>query len=290
MNGSCEEVQRAIPWLLDDELEAVQTLELEAHIDDCVACRSVLEAEGSLRQTLRRAGASVTAPSSLRRRVRNAIDGEKRRDSWVGQWMPAAAAAAILLSFIWRGDSAGWESEIDEVTRRHARNLPMDVVAADVLKVQSYLNDKLPFAVRVPDLRLKSAKADTPASQPTAEPARGSMAEARPASLSSARRKTPETPVAFRMLGGRVTHVRNHDAAYVRYETASGRVSIFVYEDPDFQIVEGTPWYSIRNRRVSLKRVRGYTVARWRASGLVYSVVTDLPENETTTVLYSIVR
>ena len=240
MNLPCVEVQRSIPWLLDDELDPEQSLEVEAHLGECAACRKSLEREGQLRVVLRRAADSVAVPVAVRERLHDLMERDRhaRTRGW-SKALPAMAAAAILLSFIWKGTSHGLAANLEDIALRHAGNLPMDVVASDLTAVQTYLSRKLPFAVQLP-------------------------------SLSS------EEPV--KQLSGRVIQVKDHDAAYVRYETAHGRVSMVVYEDS----ANAEP---LGERPVLLRRVDGITTARWKASGLVYSAVSNLPENEFSMVL-----
>jgi anti-sigma factor RsiW len=254
MNLPCDEIQRCIPWLLDDELDPEQSLEVEAHLGACATCRALLAREGQLRLVLRRAAASVAVPLSLRNRIHEAMERERRgATGWSKTW-PAVAAAAILLSFIWKGGNGGLPGDLEELARRHARDLPMDVVAPDVAQVQSYLSGKLPFAVQLPKL-------------------------------------AAEEPM--KLLGGRIIQLNDRDAAYVRYDTPHGRVSMVVYEDGASapQVVsEVAPMYHLGDRAVLVKRVRGYTAAQWKSSGLVYSVVTDLPENEFTLVLHDTVH
>lgn len=246
----CEEFERAIPWFLDDELDSEYAFEFEEHLGHCAHCRARLEAEGRLRLALRRASSTIAAPARLRARLNEAIEQEARaRSSWSRRW-PAAAAAAILLAFVWKGASGESVEDLQEAAARHARNLPMDVVAADLSQVQSYLSSKLPFAVNIP----------SPVEKPST-------------------------------LGGRITQIANRDAAYVRYEVPRGRVSIFVYESPDSSIVEEGPRYRFGQENVMLRRVRGYTAMRWQRNGLVYSVVTDLPEGELSRIpLYEALR
>lgn len=244
MKMTCDEVRRSIPLFLDDELDAEYGLELEEHLNQCQACRNELEREGRLRLTLRRAAQSIVAPASLRRRVQESIEREQRHQSrWSKAW-PAAAAAAVLLAFVWKGafetSSLGLDRELIE-----RMNWPPEVVAADVAPVQSYLRNRLPFALEVPQLR-----------------------ESKTVSL-----------------GGRVVPLGDRQAAYVRYEVPGGRIAIFVYEDQDRSIPEVVPGFTINERRVRLNRVRGYTTAHWRSRGLIYSVVSDLPEPD----LYRIV-
>jgi mycothiol system anti-sigma-R factor len=246
MTISCEDARRAIPWLLDDEIEPAQVLEIEEHLNGCVSCRESLERESALRETVRRAVTRVTAPPRLRRSIREALDRERRRQNPLMQVWPAAAAAAILLALIWKGAvPTAALPELDEAAQRHARDLPLDVVAAEVGPVQSYFNGKLPFSVQLPQVAKES----------------------------------------LRQLGGRVTQLRNRDAAYVRYEMPRGRMALFVYQDPGSSVSEVAPLYRVGQQRVEVQRVRGFTTMRWHASGLVYSVVTDLPPHEAAAVL-----
>jgi anti-sigma factor (TIGR02949 family) len=239
MKMTCEEVDRTIPWFLDDELEADLALEVEAHLGECEHCRAALEREGSLRTTLRRAATQVTAPAALRRSVRESIEAERRRERPLYRTWPAAAAAAILVIFIWKGAAGSTVSDLDVVMR--VPDLPMDVVSGEVATVQDYLNHRLPFAVRLPRI------------------AEGAVSS----------------------LGGRIMQVRDREAAYVRYTTSRGPVSVFVYEDPDDDFSsEVAPLYRVGNQRMLVTEQRGYTFARWRSGGLTYTMVTPLPARE----------
>ena len=206
---SCDEARRAIPWFLDDELDAVQSLELEGHITDCVMCRAVLERESHLRLTVRRASRAVHAPASLRQNVRRMMSQERTRQGFGHRVWPAAMAAAALLAFVWRGPSNDPYPELAEAASYHARNIPMDVTARDVHAVKQYFSQKLPFAVELPEI----------------EHSRESRAEL--------------------LWGGRVANVGERDAAYVRYETPQGRLSIFVYEDPYGEVAGAEPLYRL---------------------------------------------
>lgn len=249
----CDEVARAIPWLLDEELDSQQTAEVEAHLHGCPDCRVELQREGQLRLAVRRAGELEECPDSLRSKIGSTCARERRRHlAWQRTW-PAVSAAAILASFIWQGTTGNAEAQdLEEAAVRHARNLPMDVVAGDLGRVEQYFDGKLPFAVHVPDVMRNQ-----------------------PASI---------------QLGGRVIDLSNREAAYVRYDLPGGRMSVFVYPDPNPRFSEVIPGYQIGDRRVLIRQVRGYTTAQWHAQGLVYSVVTDLPERELSTVLTANIR
>ncbi|MBI3179587.1 MAG: zf-HC2 domain-containing protein [Deltaproteobacteria bacterium] len=247
MSYACDDTRRAIPWLLDDELDPVVAIEVEGHLGSCAECRTEFTREGRLRQVVRRAVSEIETPAGLKARVSATLLRERRHRRFFTQMWPAAAAAAMLVALIWKGGSAAGFPELKEVTERHARDhdLPMDVVAADVGQVQRYFYGKLPFPVRVPELK--------------------------------------GAPV--RIQGGRVTHLKNREAAYLRYDAPRGRLAMFVYDEPGSEVSEVTELYQVGRHRVYVRRIHGYTVARWRNSGLVYSVVTDLPESEIPAIL-----
>lgn len=249
----CDEVKRAIPWLLDEELDSQQVAETEDHLRACPQCRTELQREGQLRLAVRRAGEQDECSDQLRNKIGKICAREKRRHlAWQRTW-PAVSAAAILASFIWQGTTTQAEAlDLEEAAVRHARNLPMDVVAGDLVKVEQYFDGKLPFAVHMPDV-------------------------------------VRNQPISVQ-LGGRVIDLSNREAAYVRYDLPGGRMSVFVYPDPHPHFSEVIPGYQIGDRRVLMRQVRGYTTAQWYSQGLVYSVVSDLPERELSTVLTANIR
>lgn len=237
----CDEAQRLIPFFLDDELDAEQCLLMEVHISHCEPCQRELSCEGELRLALRRASTRVVAPQSLRRKIQAEIETAGRRPSAFRNRVPIAAAAALLLAFVGGQMFDSSHDEFNGVTSSHARNLPMDVSGGDWQNVQSYLNTRLPFSVRKPNVEDSSAVA---------------------------------------LVGGRVTQVGNREAAYLRYRLPRGHVSIFVYQDQGGDPSEVAPGYRMGRPEVVMRQLKGLNIARWREGGLVYSVVSELPERE----------
>ena len=242
----CMEAGMLIPLLLDDELDAEQSLLLEAHLDGCPDCQLELEREGELRLALRRAADRVVAPAALRARIADELSQSQTEERGWSRWVPMAAAAVFMVFLGFEGLYPDASGDLDAVTSRHARNLPMDVAAGEWREVQSYFNGRLPFSVRKPALR----------------PARGMNLE-----------------------GGRVTQLGNREAAWVRYRMRDGRVSMFVYQDSRAAQSDLSPLYRLGQKQVSMKRMRGLNIARWRDGDLVYSIVTDLPESDLRAVL-----
>lgn len=237
----CEESRRLIPFFLDDELDAEQSLLVEVHVAACEGCQKELQQEGELRVALRQAAKRVVAPESLRRRINAEIAASEKRPSGFRRMVPLAAAAALLIALAGGQMFDNTGDELSTVTARHARNLPMDVSGADWQSVQSYLNTRLPFSVRQPEVGDSQSAA---------------------------------------LVGGRITQVGNQEAAYLRYRLPRGHISIFVYQDQDGNASEVAPGYRMGRHEVMMRQMKGLNIARWREGGLVYSVVSELPERE----------
>lgn len=227
----CAEVQLAIPWVLDDDVESYYLLDLEAHFEGCAHCRCRLEREVELRDQLRLTMDTVSASTRLRQRVRSTIEAERRSSHMLWRAWPAAAAAAVLMIFVWQGARGGdATAEFEEVAMRHARLLPMEVVGRDVNSLARYFHGKVPFALRLPK-----------GTQPV-------------------------------QVAGRLTHLKDREAVHLRYDLADGGFSLFVYES-----THNGPPQELTPSGVEIRQIHGFNVARWRDSGIVYSVVSEMP-------------
>ena len=87
--------------------------------------------------------------------------------------------------------------------------------------------------------------------------------------------------------GARLSHVRDHNAAYVVYDgPRAHRVSLFVYDDPQATLnMLGGRRAHIADRDVVLANQRGYNVAMWHDDEIVYSLVSDLEERDIVSLL-----
>lgn len=184
---TCEEARTWIWWWIDDELDADASVEVEEHIGQCARYRHDMAREENFRSTLRRAVRDVKAPAALRRRVLESIHRRARPRS---RWMQTLAIAALLLAGIFVATMTKSADERNEWVHRHNRELPMDVVATDLSRVQGFLKSRLPFSVRLPELSSFRAS----------------------------------------VVGGRLVQINQQDAAHVRYTTPLGRLSVFIQE------------------------------------------------------------
>lgn len=68
----CEDLAERIERFLDGELDAEQTRELDAHLDDCLPCTSERELRARIRELVRE-GCAERAPADLVDRVRRRL-------------------------------------------------------------------------------------------------------------------------------------------------------------------------------------------------------------------------
>ncbi len=99
----CRQFGSEVAAFLDRELDARETAAFEAHLDDCGACRSALEATRDLEASLRALPPIEPGPRfeaqfwARLARAESARDWRERLRSWQPlQWLGAATAVATL--------------------------------------------------------------------------------------------------------------------------------------------------------------------------------------------------
>src|SRR6185437_10840091 len=73
---NCDETARWIDPLLDGELDARNTAEVQAHLAGCQGCQSRYEAHQALSSNIRGLDLGYAAPASLRQRINEALEAE----------------------------------------------------------------------------------------------------------------------------------------------------------------------------------------------------------------------
>jgi len=253
----CGDVERFLEPYLDGEFDVAERADLEDHLSACSRCRGVATAAMSFRSALRTklreatapGTAAGTAPESLRRRISEALDGEKEEQPALAFFrrivspLPVAALAACLAGalVVFAGHRAT-DPLVLEAVRKHARDLPLEISAASVAPelIPGILASQLDFNPRPPAFQAHGV----------------------------------------RLVGARLAQLRDWPAAYMRYQTPGGPVGLFIIDDPDRRVGQSGREVRAGSATIWIINARGYNVAVWRRNEIVYSLVADLNEDD----------
>ncbi len=252
----CTELERSIDAYVDGEFDARERAEAELHLATCDRCRALATAAAALRAAVRAKlreamtppSAAGRAPAELRARIEANL-ARRRRPLWRRALSPipaatlaACAAGAVLVLQLHGGDA----SLAEEAIRSHHRDFPLDYVApidyvaasAGEVSIPAWFADKLDFNPSPPRFRANGV----------------------------------------RIVGARLSHLREWPAAYVRYALPSGNAGLFIVDDPQRRFDAGGEPVAVGSRTIRVARGHGYNVAVWRDDKIVYSLVSDLDE------------
>lgn len=156
MAGCTGEWFESISAFHDGEVTPADADRIRAHVEGCAPCRRALAALGEMRRALV-AGADAEVPPRVRARAEAAAHrpGTRRRRPWAiaAAGLAAAAAAALLVVSPGRGVSAAMADElVSHHVRGFARERPCDFESSDPRAVAGWLEDRLGYAVSVPEL------------------------------------------------------------------------------------------------------------------------------------------
>ena len=249
-----------IHGLVDGELDAANTLAIEAHLKACPDCRAEMSRIETVREMLGAASLRESVPVRLRDRIEGLIEAEARSSSASGRRAPPRDAAlrpvfgggvtAHVFSRRWAsGALAGVAAAVlavtfavpqfahtgteDQLVQSHVRSLLaghlLDVATSNRHVVKPWFNGKVDFAPPVPEL------ADE----------------------------------GFPLVGGRLDYLDDHEVAAIVYRRRLHVINLFVRPARTLSLPLG----------VTARR-EGYSLLRWTAGGLEYWAVSDLDPRE----------
>ena len=163
------------------------------------------------------------------------------------------AAAAALAVAFFWRDLPAFKPIVEPIVAAHAQNLPMEVEASEPQQVATWFRGKVPFAVRPPVIR------------------------------------QPEV----RLVGARLAHLRERQAAYLTYQRGLSKYSLFVFDPSEKEAeidFEGAKVRQIKNRQVYVAHRKGFGVLVWKQRNLVYSLASEAGDKELFTLAESIVE
>jgi anti-sigma factor RsiW len=248
---NCFDCEMLLHALIDGELDAGHTRDVEAHVKICTACAERLKSFRAMHGAMAGAGLKETAPASLRARIEAALPQPSAQPSAqviaprqflrpsrrtffggfaAGSVVSAALAASLVLAVV-RGDKN--QTIADEVVSAHIRSLQpghlMDVETSDQHTVKPWFNGKLDVAPPVIDL----------------------------------------TAQGFTLLGGRLDYIDGEPVASVVYQRRKHVINLFVAQR-----------LGAKHAGEMTTTVQGYNVRHWTEEGLDFWAVSDLAPDE----------
>jgi len=244
---NCDEARLLLNASVDGELDAVQSLTVEAHLRSCAICRSVCDGYQRLHTEIQSRGQYFEAPEDLEARIHNKIGAVKRDRTghatadrprfFSSRFVALAAAAAalivltVLVTSVLRRPFTASELIAHEVVEGHVRSLMaghlMDVPSSDQHTVKPWFNGKLDFAPRVNDLAGEG----------------------------------------FPLLGGRLDYLDGRPVAALLYKRHQHTINLF-------------EWPTQEKAKPQSFAINGYNVLRWTQGGMAYWAVSDLNDAE----------
>jgi len=247
----CRDAQRFVQLRLDDEIEPIDCLLLDRHLEGCTHCKTRVDREQRFHDQLRAklqeaSAAAVCTPAGLRSRILARADAEAKADRFpVGRVVGGALAVTVLAALSYGSSTPNQASIVEETVARHSSNLPPEIRARalDDEEVHEFLQRNLRYPIALPHFN------------------RGAV------------------PVRF--VGARLSNIRDRDVAYMMYDQRGAKLSLFAYPSATgVALPEGFERRTVGDRELFVGRRRGYNVVSWKDRNLFYSLVSDVDPGE----------
>lgn len=238
---TCDEAKVLLHALLDGELDAGHSRDVEAHIAGCPGCTAELAQFREMRRVMSGATLSFAASASLRSRIDAMVPTPATRPAApsrrsllkgfaFGSALSAATAASVLFVVVRSEDD---QRVLGDVVSAHLRSLQAehltDVLSTDQHTVKPWFNGKLAVAPPVADL----------------------------------------TAQGFTLLGGRLDYIDGKPVAAIVYRRRVHVINLFVAQAGSLE--HAAPRNEI---------VQGFNIRRWNEQGLRFIATSDINSEE----------
>jgi anti-sigma factor RsiW len=261
---NCELVRRYIDAYIDSEVDATIQLEFERHLTECARCAEDVAFARAVKAQIRDQLRATRAPASLRAKISSALDAAERGTSTA----PARTSS--------------WASiKLSPLAPRYA--IPIAAAAAAALGVSYIVSQRDEMAGTTPRA---SAAAAAPIFEDVVRVHSSELPPdvvgERPAVASYFRNRVhfPVRPAAFerndaRLIGARLSNVRDQRAAALYYDVGGKRLTVVVFDGGE-QVYDGSQRARMLGRDLFYRQVHGYTVPVRNQDGLNYAFAGDM--------------
>jgi len=236
----CEEAKPLLDSFADGELDLVNHVQVESHLDECLACDHTVRDRAVLKEALADDSFYFRAPTELRSQIRRTLSEPQARSfpgrlfNW--RWMPVLAAAAVVVVALFsvvallRPAANSDDLLASEMVSNHVRSLMgdihlVDVPSTDQHTVKPWFQGKLDFSPPVVDLGQQG----------------------------------------FTLVGGRLDYAGGRPVAAIVYQRRLHIINLFVFPNQD-------PSTSA-NRLLTRQ---SFNVVHWSRSGMTFWAVSDI--------------
>jgi anti-sigma factor RsiW len=234
----CDQTKILIDAYVDNELDLVNSLELEQHIRNCQSCTSVYSNYLALHTALKDDSLYYNLPPGLEEKLTASIKSSEKNQlriktgfwGWRGIAAAFALSTIVLILFILLRTPPSVESQLTEqIVDNHMRSLMpnhlTDVQNSDQHTVKPWFNGKLDFSPPVPDLSSQG----------------------------------------FNLIGGRLDYINGQPVAAIVYQRKSHYINLFFWFSDNKEDI---------NKKVSV--TKGYNVIHWTKGNRNYWAVSDI--------------
>jgi anti-sigma factor RsiW len=275
----CADIRARLALYFDEELEGSEKAAFESHVQDCEACRHIVDAERAFVNTIRTPQPLYVASDALRARIEKTINEEptlvaappsikERIQANLGQlsakrrapgirWSFAIAAVVILslpvaIWLITRNDKNARDRGTGpsqfalmaaDTHLRHLRGqLPLEIETSGAEQISEWFANKVSFSVKLPNYQDSSGQEKL-----------------------------------YTLEGGRLVGYKDDYAAYVAYQMRTRPISLVITSDRIAQPAGGEQ-IQAKGLTFHYDAIEGLKVITWSDRGLTYALVSDLDE------------
>ncbi len=254
MKLTCDEITAFVDAYLDDEFDAQERAEFEAHIGSCESCRKHVELQLEFKRQFKKTMAAERAPEHLRENILVALQAEAgvaprganmRRYGMIAAPLAAALAAVLLLPALTIAPAASdTPPAIEQAVDWHQRDFPLEVRTQDPIEVSKWFKGKVDFPVRPPNFAAANGK----------------------------------------LIGARLANVEDERAALVAYEVDGQTLNVLMFHGDAIE-VPSDKITSVADHNVALMSSRGYGVALMHDANITYAITSELGEADLVDVM-----
>ena len=242
----------ALQELLDGRLQGEARARVQEHLGSCAACRRETEALRLTKLAARRAFAAEPAPPALRHTILQALDHEDRREQ---SPMPNSMRSRPRRRLVF---AAGLAASVLVVASLFLLRRPPALPASVAKDYEVYRAGGVSLELRTPD----------PAALSRFFAERGVTFRTRVLDLGM---------MGYRLVGGRVHHLRGRTSAFFVYEGPGKRIAVCqMFEGSISDLPTGATVREQGGIVMRAYRVGGTSVAFWQEGNVVCVLASDL--------------